>query len=69
MFVINKHNGQILAHEAGAEATSLKADHLYELVESINQIEKEAHLPVDIEWAFSGDKLYILQTRPITTLN
>jgi pyruvate,water dikinase len=31
-------------------------------------LEKAEGHPVDIEWALFGDKLYLLQCRPITTL-
>jgi len=33
------------------------------------RLEKELGFPQDIEWAIAGGKLYILQSRPITTLN
>jgi pyruvate,water dikinase len=32
------------------------------------RLEKELGSPQDIEWAVAGDKLYLLQSRPITTL-
>lgn len=34
-----------------------------------HDIEKEMGAPQDIEWAVTGGKLFILQSRPITTLN
>lgn len=34
-----------------------------------NQLEKELGCPQDIEWAINGNKLFVLQSRPITTLN
>ncbi|WP_425806771.1 PEP/pyruvate-binding domain-containing protein [Desulfitobacterium sp. Sab5] len=33
-----------------------------------NRLEKELGCPQDIEWAINGSKLYVLQSRPITTL-
>ncbi len=33
------------------------------------QLEKEENFPQDLEWAVSNGKLYLLQTRPITTLS
>jgi len=33
------------------------------------KIEKHYYFPQDIEWAKTGDRIYIVQTRPITTLN
>ncbi len=38
------------------------------LVLAGQQIQKEVGLPQDIEWAFTGDDLFILQSRPITSL-
>lgn len=35
----------------------------------ISDIEKHYYFPQDIEWAIEKDKLYITQSRPITTLN
>ncbi|MEO6760951.1 MAG: PEP/pyruvate-binding domain-containing protein [Candidatus Saccharimonadales bacterium] len=41
---------------------------LRELSSIVQQIENLYGFPVDIEWAYAGGKLYILQSRPITTL-
>lgn len=40
-----------------------------ELVRVSEQIERQYHMPMDIEWAFEGGKLYILQARAITTIH
>ena len=41
-----------------------------ELVKTALKIERDLNYKaVDIEWAFENDKLYILQARPITTIN
>lgn len=37
------------------------------LIDLLNRIEADYRKPVDIEWAISKDKLYLLQVRPITT--
>ena len=34
----------------------------------VTSIESNCGFPIDVEWAFEGDFLYILQSRPITTL-
>jgi len=39
-----------------------------ELAKLIIKIEKHFGFPVDVEWAFSKGKFYIVQSRPITTL-
>lgn len=52
------------------EAQKLKGSQIIELAKMCHHIEKHYGFPVDIEWAFDrGDnKLYIVQSRPITTL-
>jgi phosphohistidine swiveling domain-containing protein len=39
-----------------------------EIVDLALQVEAAQEHPVDIEWAFSGTKLYLLQSRPITAV-
>lgn len=40
---------------------------LLSLTELIQTVESLYQKPIDIEWAFSNDQLYLLQARPITT--
>ncbi len=40
---------------------------LRELIKAVTAIERHYGYPVDIEWAHDGQKLYIMQARPITT--
>ncbi|MGM0436996.1 MAG: phosphoenolpyruvate synthase, partial [Bacillota bacterium] len=51
-------------------STSLNDDEIYELVRMAIKIEELYDSPQDIEWSFDIDtkELYILQSRPITTL-
>ncbi len=44
-------------------------DWMADLIEKSLEIEKIFGYPQDIEWAICGDKVYILQSRPITTLS
>ena len=46
----------------------LNDSEVQELGESIINIEKYYGKPQDMEWAFEKGKLYILQSRPVTTL-
>src|SRR3989344_3341103 len=46
----------------------LSDDKLIELARIGQKIEKHYYFPQDIEWAYKGGKLYIVQTRPVTTL-
>jgi len=52
------------------DTTSLSDDEIYELVRMAIKIEELYNSPQDIEWSFDIDtkELYILQSRPITTL-
>lgn len=42
--------------------------YISELTKLGSQLEKEFGYPQDIEWAIAGNKVYVLQSRPITTL-
>ena len=51
------------------DQSSLSDEMLAELIDTVLQVEQlYAGLPQDIEWAFSGGKLHLLQSRPITNL-
>ncbi len=39
-----------------------------EIADLARRVERHFGAPQDIEWAFSGDRLYLLQARPITAL-
>jgi len=47
---------------------SLSDNQLRQLHDLGLKIEKEFNFPQDIEWAIENDEIYILQSRPITTL-
>ncbi|GAF76196.1 unnamed protein product, partial [marine sediment metagenome] len=48
---------------------SLNETQLFQLCLLGKKIENIFQCPQDIEWAIENEKIYILQTRPITTLN
>jgi phosphohistidine swiveling domain-containing protein len=51
------------------DQSSLSDEMLAELIDTVLRIEQlYGGLPQDIEWAFSGGKLHLLQSRPITNL-
>jgi len=54
------------ATAAEREAFCLSDPQIQELGDMGRQIEGLFHAPQDIEWAYLSDKLYILQSRPIT---
>ena len=47
----------------------LSEEELIELTEMGKKIQNHYNAPQDTEWAFHGGKLYMLQSRPITTLS
>ena len=50
------------------EAPVLSREEQLALVDVANKIEAFYGKPEDVEWAFENGKLYMLQSRPITTL-
>ena len=48
---------------------SLTDQQVLELTRLVKQIERHYQSPQDIEWAYADNQFYILQSRPITTLN
>jgi phosphoenolpyruvate synthase/pyruvate phosphate dikinase len=52
-----------------SETRSLTDEQVTLLSKLIVDIEKHYGFPVDIEWAMENNKLYIVQSRPITTLS
>jgi pyruvate,water dikinase len=61
-------DGGGIREEENAEptASSLTDDQVIELVSLITKVEEHVEKPVDIEWAYESDTLYLLQARPIT---
>jgi phosphohistidine swiveling domain-containing protein len=59
---------KIIQEEINHEDTTLSKDQLRQLVDLSIQIQAHYGSPQDIEWAIGeDDKLYILQSRPVTT--
>jgi len=54
--------------EAAEARQTLTDDQIHQLAQTCAQIQKEYGAPQDIEWAFVDGKLYILQSRGITSL-
>ncbi len=50
-----------------AEDRTLSDAQLFELTDELYHVERLYEQPVDIEWAYAGDQLHVLQARPITT--
>ena len=64
---LGPEGGTIERHGYRAEEFTLNNTQLGELTDALCRIEELYERPIDIEWAFAGGQLYILQARPITT--
>lgn len=64
-----KENQEIKLTKKEGEKQKLTDEEILKIAITINEIEKHYYFPQDIEWAIEGDNLYIVQSRPITTLN
>lgn len=67
---LDEHGGtkEIDVPEDIREKPVLTEDELKQLVDAANKIEAFYGKPEDIEYAFEGGKLHMLQSRPITTM-
>jgi phosphohistidine swiveling domain-containing protein len=54
--------------EKAFDRQTLSDDQVRQLVAAGQLIQREYGLPQDIEWAFAGGELFLLQSRPITSL-
>ena len=51
-----------------AKDQKLSDSQIKELLEVVKKLEKFFGFPVDVEWTIANNELFILQSRPITTL-
>ncbi len=76
-FIVDRTNRKILHQEIAekenimisSNAPSLSNEQVLELTKNVCDIEEHFGYPQDVEWALSDKRFYILQSRPITTLN
>ena len=69
---LNKDNNETSILEQTQEKqkeSSLKKEHILQIVDNIINIENHYQIPIDIEFGIENNVLYILQARPITTYN
>jgi len=65
--VLSKSKFQVLEqHKAGDGKHAMTSSELKQLSELAAKVEKHYGTPQDIEFAFEGGKVYLVQTRPIT---
>ena len=72
-WVVDKVNGTTVESRVGTQAGepdatgSLDDAQLAAVTTAVSAVEALFGCPVDVEWAFEGPRLYLLQARPITT--
>jgi len=68
--IVRKGNGNktIAVPSDKRNQQKMKNEKIKELAGIVKNIEKHYKLPQDIEWALEKEKLYVVQSRPITTL-
>lgn len=71
MIVRDKKTGKTVTKKVPAdmkEKLVLSDDEILKLASQAEVLEKHYGIPQDIEWAFENGKMFILQSRPITTI-
>lgn len=72
MIVRDKKTGKTVTKKVPAdkrEKVVLSDAEILQLADQAEALEKHYAIPQDIEWAYEGGKMYILQSRPITTIS
>ena len=64
---VDKYNRQVVDKNISKYTPEIKDKDLYLMVDTAREIEQLFGCHQDVEWTICGDKLYILQSRPITT--
>ncbi len=68
-YVVEKQPRRIIDKNIQTQKSVLSDKEILELSELVLKIENHFGFPCDIEWAFERDVIYIVQSRPITTLS
>jgi pyruvate,water dikinase len=64
---LNPAGGTVRSTRPPEAAACLSPAQVHQIARLIDQVEAVCQKPIDIEWAFAQDRLYLLQVRPITT--
>lgn len=65
---VDKETVHVNVKEEMRRKQKIDDEHILQLAEFGREIERHYGKPQDIEWAMSGKSLYIVQSRPVTTL-
>ncbi len=61
-------DGHVLMRKAGDRAPALPAEAISEVWRVSKSLANQLRFPQDVEWSWNGGKLFVLQSRPITTI-
>lgn len=64
-----KNGGNEWQAVKNGDEQKLSDSQIRELVKDVKKLEKNFGFPVDVEWTYANGELFILQSRPITTLS
>jgi rifampicin phosphotransferase len=64
---LDSDGGTIAREKYRSAERTLNNAQIHELIDMIGRIEALYDTPIDIEWAYAGGTLHVLQARPITT--
>lgn len=65
---LDKQNGRIISDQKDGQPL-LSTQQIRLIYQQAILVEREFKHPVDIEWAFTGNRLFLLQARPITAFS
>jgi len=63
---IGEGGGTATVSKESAQQAALSDQQILELTDTVKRVEAYYDMPMDTEWAYEGDTLYMLQARPIT---
>ncbi len=64
---LNQQGGTTRSARANHQEASITPEQVLNLIGLLEKVEAYYQKPVDIEWAIAGEKIFLLQARPITT--
>jgi phosphoenolpyruvate synthase/pyruvate phosphate dikinase len=67
VITLNHSGGTTKASRESQQQAAITAAQVLALTALLEQVEAHYQKPVDIEWAIAGEKIFLLQARPITT--
>jgi phosphoenolpyruvate synthase/pyruvate phosphate dikinase len=67
VITLNRAGGTTKTSRSNHQGASITPAQVLELTQLVKRVEAYYQKPVDIEWALSAGRLYLLQARPITT--